>query len=265
MSDFFEETTERWLTQSVPELAARVAALHEQRRQLHEAVGYTEVMAHRRALAFVFLNGSGLEVGAGDRPWPVRPDVNVFYGDTRDAIGLRDYFNNDGVHFGGYIDAQSFVGFRDNSVDFVISGHVIEHLPDPIGAIRHTIRVIKDQGIFLLAVPDMERTHDRNRPPTTLEHLILDSEDNGQGTRLQAYEEHVRYVHTYYHAAIPESEMPNEVHKISSADMDIHWHAWTGKTFLQLLNYLSDSLPMEVLAHVPIRNENIFVIRKRCR
>ena len=98
------------------------------------------VNLERRAVAERFLTGHGIEVGAGDRPFPVPSHVRVFYGDIRDAASVEDYFKTADVRAGSPIDAQTFAGVADASLDFVISAHVIEHLRDPIGSIVNAIR-----------------------------------------------------------------------------------------------------------------------------
>src|SRR3979409_765836 len=64
----------------------------------------------RRAVAERFLTGQGLEVGAGDRPFPVRRRVQVFYGDIRDMASIQGYFKTSEVRSGSPIDAQTFAG-----------------------------------------------------------------------------------------------------------------------------------------------------------
>lgn len=224
--------------------------------------GYIEVMATRRALTKVFIKGSGAEVGAGDRPWPIPEAAHCFYGGVRDKGGLGDYFKNHDVEFDGFLNAQTFEGIPSISFDFVISGHVIEHLPDPIGAIRETMRVLKPNGVFMLAVPDMRYTHDHQRPPTPLEHLLRDEQDGGAGTLRQAYEEHVIFVHPLSHPPIPAEEIAENVCRILEADMDIHFHAWSGRGFLELLEEIKKRIGFQVEAYVPVQNENIFVLRK---
>jgi SAM-dependent methyltransferase len=262
-----DESPEFWLTKSKQELADVAAVLHRDRRKLAESFGYNEVMTFRRAIATIFLQGNGLEVGAGNRPWPVPPDAKCYYGDLLDRVNLKQYFKDCDpsydVYLDGFVDAQTFKGVPSGSLDFVISAHVIEHLADPIGAIREAIRVLKSGGIHLLAVPDMRLTHDRNRPATTLEHLLSDELDGGAGTRRQAYEEHCRYVHTIYHPQIPEAQFDLDVTRINENNMDIHWHAWTGETFRALLDAVADRHSFQTIAHVPVQNENIFVLRKR--
>src|SRR6266478_1279476 len=115
----------------------------------------------------------------------------------RDRASLESYFKTNAVQSGEPIDAQTLAGIADASLDFVISAHVIEHLRDPVGAIVSAIRVLKPGGVHVLAVPEMQATFDRNRPETTLEHVMADFRDGGEGTCRAAYEEHLRYVHPY--------------------------------------------------------------------
>ena len=61
---------------------------------------------------------------------------------------------------------------EDNSVDFVVSSHVIEHFPDPIKALREWYRVVKPGGYLYIIAPHKERTFDKDRDRTTLAELI---------------------------------------------------------------------------------------------
>lgn len=60
--------------------------------------------------------------------------------------------------------------FKDNSYDFVISSHVIEHFFDPIKALKEWRRVAS-KYIFIIA-PHKDRMFDRDKPTTTLQTLI---------------------------------------------------------------------------------------------
>ncbi len=62
--------------------------------------------------------------------------------------------------------------FDDNSLDYVLSSHVIEHFFDPIKAIEEWFRVIKKGGYIFMIVPHKERTFDRLRPLTSVEELL---------------------------------------------------------------------------------------------
>lgn len=60
--------------------------------------------------------------------------------------------------------------FGDDAVDFVLASHVIEHFPDPIGALLEWHRVAR-RYVFLV-VPHPDRTFDAGRPLTTIDDLL---------------------------------------------------------------------------------------------
>jgi SAM-dependent methyltransferase len=62
--------------------------------------------------------------------------------------------------------------FKDNTLDYVFSSHVIEHFFDPVAAIKEWLRVVKADGIVLMIVPHKERTFDCNRPVTPIEEIM---------------------------------------------------------------------------------------------
>ena len=234
---------------------------------MHEVTPDAEeqVTAQRIALARRFLTGRGLEVGAGNRPFPVPEHVRVMYGDIRDRASVENYFKTPEVQSGSTIDAQSFAGIGTGSLDFVISAHVIEHLRDPIGSIVNAIRVLRPGGIHILAVPDMRFTFDRRRPETTVEHALRDYEDGGVGTCQQAYDEHLRYVHpelTGEH--YPEAEIQWQAGESAKRwqQFDVHFHAWTRNGFEALLAAAARYAAFVVEEAVSVANENIFVLRK---
>jgi SAM-dependent methyltransferase len=224
-----------------------------------------EIATVRAELSKRFISGSGLEVGAGARPFPIPAGARVFYGDIRDRASLQSYFKTEAVQTGQSIDAQTLAGIANGSLDFVISAHVIEHLRDPIGAIHNSIRVLKRGGIHLLVVPDMRRTFDRDRPETTVAHVLADFYDGGVGTCTQGYEEHLRYVHPILTGrSYPEVEIQRQATEAARLwpKYGAHFHAWTRAGFETLLHVASDLVPFRVIDTVSVANENLFVLRK---
>ena len=61
--------------------------------------------------------------------------------------------------------------FEDNSYDFIISSHVVEHLFNPIKALMNWKRIIKDKGYILNIIPIKEFTPGETRPITTFDEL----------------------------------------------------------------------------------------------
>jgi len=72
------------------------------------------------------------------------------------------------------LDAGNLHAIAGGRYDAVLSSHVIEHLANPLGALREWRRVVRPGGHLLMVAPHKEGTFDHRRPVTTLEHLIED-------------------------------------------------------------------------------------------
>lgn len=59
----------------------------------------------------------------------------------------------------------------DNSVDFVVSSHVFEHMWNPIETLREWCRVTRPGGFIFAIIPHPDRTFDKGKPVTTLAEL----------------------------------------------------------------------------------------------
>jgi SAM-dependent methyltransferase len=257
-----DEDPNFWRAFPYEDLVVRVAVCHAQRRLLEGKVAAAEVNGARYAVACQFISGRGIEVGAGTRPVPLPEGVKALYGDIRDKDDLAAYFG-EAIQGGAHIDAQSFAGVKEASLDFVISAHVIEHLHDPIGSIGQAIRILRPGGRYLLIVPDMRYTFDRDRPETSLDHLLADYEDGGRGTIEQAYRDHLLFVHPFITGeTIPIGELETRIRDGIARNLDIHVHAWTATGFRRMLEAICGSIGFRTIFEMFVVNENIFVLEK---
>jgi len=71
-------------------------------------------------------------------------------------------------------DATNLSSISDNSYDFILSSHSLEHIANPIKAITEWLRVLKDAGLILLILPSKEFCFDHKRPVTTFAHILED-------------------------------------------------------------------------------------------
>lgn len=92
-----------------------------------------------------------------------RSDNTPFANDERRLIGSRMP-----VDYVAYMHRLPIV---DNSVDFVLNSHVIEHAPDPIQTLKEWHRVVKPGGLIYCVVPHRDRTFDNTRDVSTLDEL----------------------------------------------------------------------------------------------
>jgi len=74
------------------------------------------------------------------------------------------------------IEATAMECLNSGAYDFVLSSHVLEHVANPILALSEWKRLLADDGVLVLLLPDKKYTFDHRRPLTTMEHLIADFE-----------------------------------------------------------------------------------------
>ena len=84
-------------------------------------------------------------------------------------------------------------GIADESYDFILSSHSLEHFANPLKALKEWLRVLKKGGTLLILVPDKKYIFDRYRPYTTFEHILKDYENNIGEDDLTCLEEAVRF------------------------------------------------------------------------
>lgn len=131
----------------------------------------------RNSIAFLYLRGTGIEIGAMAWPLSVRPDVKVNY---LDKVGLEDMARSFPALESRLVkpdiidDGFTLTKIPDNSQDFVIANHVLEHTPDPIQALNQWSRVIRPGGILFVSLPIASRCFDAGRPLTTVDHFFED-------------------------------------------------------------------------------------------
>ncbi|MDX3901162.1 MAG: methyltransferase domain-containing protein [Sphingobium sp.] len=264
MEQYQDESIDFWRQHDADDLAVRVAALHQQRRQAANQHIEEQVALARKTVADLFVKGEGIEVGAGTRPFPIPDSAVCRYGDARDKDALKIYFKVEEVADVGFIDAQTFAGVSEESQDFVISAHVIEHLFDAAGSIGNAIRVLRPGGVYIMAVPDMRFTFDHLRQPTPIPHFLKDMEDGGESTRLEAYEDFLRHVAIpVFDDPLPESQIFEEAKRLCEAKHDIHVHAWTTHSLNEMLEAIRPFFPFDVIGQTLVMNENIVVLKKR--
>jgi ubiquinone/menaquinone biosynthesis C-methylase UbiE len=75
-------------------------------------------------------------------------------------------------------EAADLSGIASNSFDFVLSCHSLEHVANPLKALKEWRRVLKENGHLILVLPNRDFSYDIKRPYTSMQHLITDFEKN---------------------------------------------------------------------------------------
>jgi SAM-dependent methyltransferase len=219
------------------------------------------VTRRRREIARRYLSGDGIEIGALHNPLDVPGSARVRYVDRMPVDGLREQYPELAaqplVDVDIVDDGERLGTIEDDSQEFVIANHFLEHCENPLGALESMIRVLRPGGVLYLAVPDKRYTFDVDRPVTPTEHVLRDYREGPESSRRGHYEEWARLV--------DKAEQP-EAHASTLLDRgySIHFHAWTQAELIDLVRTAAEELGLSFDVELMLKNglEIIFVLRK---
>jgi predicted SAM-dependent methyltransferase len=229
-------------------------------------VGSRDIRVAREDLARRYLFGEGIEIGPMAMPTRLPPGVTVRYVDRLDRDGLLEVegpfmhpeHNPALIPEIDVVDeADRLANFADDSVDFIIANHVLEHLEDPIEGLEQMLRITRPGGVLLLTLPHARHTFDDRRPRTTVEHVVRDHEEGPQVSRRDHYEEWARFLEDWP----GEDEVQRRIEEFAAEDARHHFHVWELEGFLQLL--VTVELPCEIVHAQSHLHEFAVVLRAR--
>ena len=120
------------------------------------------------------------------------------------------------------------------------------------------LRVLRDGGVLYLAIPDKRYTFDRDRPITSIEHLMRDYQEGPAWSRRQHFEEWTRLVNKVQ----DETRAARETDDLMAKRAPIHFHVWTQAELIELIAALRRMWAFDVELMFKRDNEVIFVLRK---
>src|SRR5215469_339076 len=138
------------------------------------------------------------------------------------------------------VDAVDLDGIEDSEYEFVLSCHSLEHIANPIKALKNWRRVAP--GYLLLVLPYYRDTFDHLRPVTLLSHMIADFQRNIGEDDLTHLPE-VLELSDLSRVELPELELPERmayVTKMSSENArhrSMHHHVFDESNATQLVQY----------------------------
>lgn len=218
----------------------------------------------RRFLADQYFTGRGLEIGALHRPMQVPGTVSVSYADSFTTEELIRMWSPevDGHNVAPVdivTDAATLHGIDDESFDFVIASHVVEHLEDPVRCLQNVMRVTKRGGCVFLALPDRRSSFDASRPPTTIAHVLRDYCGDPAASRRAHYEEWVTLVER-----LTGAEAAARILDLESRRYPIHFHVWSADEFSALLHELRTAIGLALTVDLFKAHgyEGIWILRR---
>jgi SAM-dependent methyltransferase len=178
--------------------------------------------------------GTGIEIGPGPNPQIIdSAQTSVKYlerlsqgewseGDTKGKYGAKH------ADWSKYIIGNaSSVPVDDNSLDFVFSSHVFEHLANPLGHLKHWKDKLRAGGRIIAVVPDMAGCKDYQAVPTDVSELVDEMRRGIWEPTRTHYENFFKY----------RNSPPSLVDEYLKEMKSIHVHFYTQTNIAVLLDY----------------------------
>jgi hypothetical protein len=194
----------------------------------------------------------GLEIGGPSemfhRMVPVYPVVRSLDNCVFSRQTIWEGTRNDGDSFDFYpgksgrnrvMDAVDLAGVRDAEYDFILSCHSLEHIANPIKALRNWRRVAPN--CLVLILPYYRETFDHRRSVTTLQHMIEDFERKiGEDDATHVKE--VLELSDLSRLSLPKGRTLDQMKELANplenfSNRSIHHHVFDLSNSIELLNY----------------------------
>lgn len=224
------------------------------RRGLYACIGKPPVAPKSKLVHRYLLNLHGIEIGGSTQsPFYLPKCINVDFSDTPGQWQSKS-FKKKPVNI---VASGDDIPFKDSTLDYVLSSHVLEHFFDPIKALFEWRRIVKPGGYIIMIVPHKDRMLDREKATTTLTELIerhqgkLKISDYIFPDSPEAIDEvagknyHKTKMPGWGSSLLP--KLPHELHldeniphgwKRFSQDDHHHWSIWKTEDILELCRYL---------------------------
>lgn len=211
-----------------------------------------------RAFIAKELKGQGIECGPGSASncYPLPLDADVKYLDRfENTEGCNQDYNGEFPNIDYKTTIDEMQGIEDESLDFIVHCHVIEHSRNPLQALEKSYKKLKPGGTLIMAVPDKRFTFDKPRKLTKIKHMLDDYSD---GIICERDLEHVHcckkiWVGSEYKMIYDMTD--EEILKYLKQNViDIHWHTFTDASFHKLIHKSRKMIPWSHVTIVPVKS-----------
>jgi SAM-dependent methyltransferase len=147
----------------------------------------------------------------------------------------------------------------DESYDFVLASHMLEHTANPLATLAEWRRVLKPGGGLVLVLPHRDGTFDHRRSVTTLGHLLRDMERNVAEDDSTHFEEVLRLHDLSLDAGVANVAAFRARVERNSEIRSVHHHVFDTRLAIAIL----ERSRLEVEAVEPLEPHHIIVVGRK--
>jgi SAM-dependent methyltransferase len=227
------------------------------------------------AIESYFKQKNGLEIGGPSKIFsregyiPLYPIANRIDGVNFSAITVWENTIKEGstYDFGGISPGYQFIRdgtdlntIKSETYDFLLSSHSLEHIANPIKALKEWLRVLKKGGALVVILPDNKYTFDCKRPITKFEHLLQDFNGGTSEADLTHAEEILSLHDLSYDKGVKNLEDFKKRSLDNFNNRCLHHHVFDFELVKQIFNYfdikviLEESSPPFNLITIGVKN-----------
>jgi predicted SAM-dependent methyltransferase len=203
-------------------------------------------------IAGKFKSKIGLEIGGPSSFFSIRSYFPIYlYAERIDGVN----FSNNTVWEGTIVKGQNFLYYNgkkgyqyideasclseidNNKYDFILSCHCLEHTANSLKTLKEWNRVLKNDGYFILVLPDKHYTFDEYRPITTFDHL-KDDLQKGTDEKDETHFEEVINLHNLNKdtGIITKQELIERTYN-NYSNRCVHHHVFSFELIKEMLEY----------------------------
>jgi len=222
----------------------------------------------RNDYASHYITGDGYEIGAQNSPVSCNHACKILYIDylsKRESSQKYDIPENECVEVDIVADANNLDAIPSDSASFIIANHVLEHSPNPIGAILGWLRILEAKGRLFLTLPNYKSNEfDFEKIPTPINHFERDYEraKNKKDITTEHIYEHIQIID----GIDPTNEQifKQRYEAIIESNLHTHYHVFDRKNVLELLHVIHQKTPIMLVNTFSFDNsfELLLIIEK---
>ncbi|MCC8172142.1 MAG: class I SAM-dependent methyltransferase [Parabacteroides sp.] len=162
--------------------------------------------------------------------------VTVWEGTIADDVYRYDALPLGRQYIGEATEVSALV--KPAAYDFVVSSNCLEHVANPVKALKAWLEILKPGGVMLLIVPNKKHNFDRFRPDTSFGHLVRDYENNVTEADMTHYREIVSLHDRTLDSRAGDADAFRERCRANAQNRCFHHHVFTPDCLSALFEYL---------------------------